>query len=82
MSKNSVQGEGNYEAAKQYDDATEKFVNSGKVDEAARKATPKDSREAEELLRAEQKGKEHSKGEDPLLKKGATPTPESADDKS
>ena len=33
---NQIQGEGNYEAAKEYDEAQRKFVKSGKVDAAAR----------------------------------------------
>lgn len=75
MANEKVQGEGNYEAAKQYDDATEKFVKSGKVDQAARAAAPRDAQEAEELQRAEDEGMRHAKGEDPLLKKGAKPAP-------
>lgn len=71
MSKaNKVQGEGNYEAAKEYDDAQRKFVESGKVDAAARAAKPKSAAEAEEMKRAEKVGRSHAKEEDPALKKG------------
>ena len=56
-------GEGNYKASKDYNDATKKFVESGKVDEAADKAKPANQQEAREMQDAEQAGKSHSKGE-------------------
>lgn len=59
-----VQGEGNYDAARRYDKDASDFAKSGKVDEAARAAQPRDAKEAEELRRAEQAGRSHSKGED------------------
>ena len=60
-SKDKEHGEGNYKATKEYDDATKKFVDSGKVDEAAQKAKPKNQQEARELEKAEQEGKSHAK---------------------
>ena len=65
---NQVQGEGNYEAAKQYDEAQRKFVKSGKVDAAARDAKPKSPEQAKEMERAEEAGRSHAKGEDPTIK--------------
>jgi len=59
-----IQGEGNYDATRHYDKAASDFAKSGKVDEAARAAQPRDAKEAEELRRAEQAGRSHSKGED------------------
>ena len=56
-------GEGNYKASKDYNDATKKFVESGKVDEAAEKAKPKNQQEASEMQDAERAGKSHAKGE-------------------
>ncbi len=56
-----LQGEGNYTAAKEYDDATRSFIKKGKVDEAARNAAPKNDREAREMLEAEEKGRAHAK---------------------
>ncbi len=53
LNKN-VHGEGNYEATRQYNEATKKFVESGRVDEAAREAAPKSPREAVEMKEAEQ----------------------------
>lgn len=59
--KNEMQGEGNYEAAKEYDDATSKFVKAGKVDKAARDAKPKNDQEAREMLEAEETGRARAK---------------------
>jgi hypothetical protein len=67
-----IQGEGNYEATRRYDKATTDFVQSGKVDQAARDARPKSEAEAEEMKKAEQEGKSHAKGEDPALRKGTS----------
>jgi hypothetical protein len=65
-----VQGEGDYESAKKYDDAQAAFVKSGRVEQGARDAEPKSPAEAEEMRKAEEEGKSRSKGEDPLLRKG------------
>ena len=67
--RKQVQGEGNYEAAKQYDDAQRKFVKSGQVEKAARDASPKSTAEEEEMRRAEEKGRRHAKEEDPNVKR-------------
>ena len=60
---NRVQGEGDYDAARNYDEAARDFVKSGKVEQAARDATPANAAAAAELTRAEQAGKSRSKGE-------------------
>ena len=65
MPTDKVQGEGDYEAARNYDDATREFVEAGEVQKAARDAEPKDQAEAAELKRAEQAGLSRSKGEVP-----------------
>ena len=59
--KDKEHGEGNYKASKQYNDATKDFVESGKVDEAARNAEPRNQQEAQEMRDAEQAGKSHAK---------------------
>jgi hypothetical protein len=59
----SVQGEGDYEAGRRYDKASREFAESGKVEPAAHDSTGI----AEELERAEEEGKSHSKGEGPLV---------------
>ena len=56
-----IQGEGNYDATRRYDKSASDFAKSGKVDEAARAAQPRDQREADEMARAEQSGRAHSK---------------------
>ena len=61
----SVQGEGNYEAAHEFNEAQRKFVESGKVDAAARAAAPKDEAERRQLLEAEQAAKRHAKEDYP-----------------
>ena len=58
-----MQGEGNYTAAKEYDDATTAFAKSGKVDEAAKAAKPKNAQEAREMQQAEEKGRARAKSE-------------------
>ena len=60
----TVQGEGNYEAARRYDKSASDFVRSGKIATAARKAKPLDADEAAKLSEAERVGLSHSKGED------------------
>jgi hypothetical protein len=63
--KNEVQGEGDYDAAREYNERTRRFVESGRVDEAAQQAEPSDPEEAAELEDAEQVGKSHAKGSAP-----------------
>lgn len=58
-------GEGNYKASKAFNDASKRFVESGRVEQAARDAEPKSEREAKELKEAEQAGKARAKEEDP-----------------
>ena len=65
MPTDKVQGEGDYEAARNFVDAEREFVESGQVQKAAGDAAPKTAAEAAELERAEQEGRSHSKGEVP-----------------
>jgi hypothetical protein len=66
--KDRVEGEGSYTGSKDYNERTKKFVDSGKVDQAAQDAEPKSEQEAHEMQKAERIGKQHAKGEDPALK--------------
>jgi hypothetical protein len=66
--KDKVEGEGSYSGSKDYNERTRKFVESGKVDEAARDAKPESSQEQHAMQKAERLGKEKAKGEDPALK--------------
>ena len=59
-----IQGEGDKEAARHYDEKTREFVESGKVDEAAEKAKGQDPKEAEEAERA---GKGRAREQDPAV---------------
>lgn len=61
----TVQGEGDYEAGRRFDQAQQTFVGSGKADQQAGKARPRDASEAAGMEQAEQEGKSHSKGEVP-----------------
>ena len=69
----NVYGEGNYAGTRQYDDATKRYVESGRVEEAARAAAPKTNAEAREMDAAEAEGKRRAKGEDPALDRPASP---------
>jgi hypothetical protein len=64
-----VQGEGDYESAKKFDDDEAAFAKSGRVDQAARDAEPKSQAEADEMNKAEEVGKSRSKGEDASSRK-------------
>ena len=65
--KDGVEGEGSYSGSKDYNERTKKFVQSGKVDEAARQAAPKSEEEKHSMQKAERMGKERAKEEDPAL---------------
>lgn len=62
-----LQGEGNYDAARRYNEATREHAQSGKVEREAREAKPETAEEARDLERAEQKGRSRASEEDPLL---------------
>ncbi|HWI36712.1 MAG TPA: hypothetical protein VNU64_09675 [Burkholderiales bacterium] len=66
--KDKVEGEGSYTGSKDYNERTKKFIDSGKVDEAARDAEPRNEEEKQSMQKAERIGKEHAKAEDPALK--------------
>jgi hypothetical protein len=74
-----VQGEGDYESAKKFDDDEAAFAKSGRVEQAARNAEPKSQAEADEMKKAEETGKSRSKGEDASLRK---PAPGAGDKRS
>jgi len=66
--KDKVEGEGSYSGTKDYNERQRKFVESGKVDEAAREAEPQSEQEKHEMQKAERIGKQHAKEEDPALR--------------
>ncbi len=61
--KDSMQGEGNYEAAKEFNEAEHLFVESGKVPEAARAAAPTSEAEERDMIAAEKEGIRRVKGD-------------------
>jgi hypothetical protein len=72
---NGVQGEGDYAAARRYQHDTDRFIESGKVDGAARRARPRTAGESNDLQRAEDVGRARSRGEDPHDEFAARETP-------
>jgi len=59
--KDKVEGEGSYSGTKDYNRRTEKFVKSGKVEQAAEEAKPETEQEAREMQKAERIGKQKAK---------------------
>jgi hypothetical protein len=55
--RNRDLGEGNYKAAREYDQAAAAFAKSGKVEAAAAAAKPKNAAEAAEMVDAEARGR-------------------------
>jgi hypothetical protein len=58
----AMQGEGNYQAAREFNAAEHKFVASGKVPAAALAAAPHSDAERREMADAEDQGKQRAKG--------------------
>lgn len=54
MNPSKLQGEGDYQSARRYRDSLKRFIEAGRVEEAARLAAPTDDATAVELQRAEQ----------------------------
>lgn len=65
--KDKVEGEGSYSGSKDYNERTRKFMEQGKVDEAARRAAPQGEEDRQAMQKAERLGKQRAKGEDPAL---------------
>ena len=61
------EGEGNKTAARKYNEAQQRFVESGQVDGKAREAERALDRDKRELQRAEAIGKRHKVAEDPEI---------------
>jgi hypothetical protein len=60
-SKDKVEGEGSYSGTKDYNQRTKKFIDSGKVEQAAEDAEPKSEQEAQDMQKAERLGKQKAK---------------------
>jgi hypothetical protein len=64
------EGEGNRTAAREYNEAQQRFVRSGKVEEKAKEAERAvEGAEGKELEEAEAAGKRHIAEEDPEVKR-------------
>jgi hypothetical protein len=59
--QSKVQGEGDYASAKKYNEETESFAHSGKVEKAAKDAAPRNAQEQEDMRKAESEGRSHAK---------------------
>ena len=57
-SKSNVQGEGDYDSAKKYNQSTRDFVDSGKVEKAAKQSAPRNAKEKTEMRQAEDEGRD------------------------
>jgi hypothetical protein len=73
MTKQKVQGEGDYAATRRYRKRTEEFLKNNDVEKAAIRSGPTSKDEAESLQAAEAAGKRRAKGEDPALRRRAAP---------
>ena len=56
-----VEGEGSYKGSKDYNARTKKFIDSGKVEQAAQDAEPKSEEEKRALEEAERVGRKPAK---------------------
>jgi hypothetical protein len=56
-----MQGEGNRDAAREYNESQREFVESGQVEDAAREAEPQSDEERREMERAEREGRSHAR---------------------
>jgi hypothetical protein len=62
-------GEGDHEADRRYREQTERFIESGRVDEAAREAKRAVEQDDGELEAAEEAGRARAAEEDPEVKR-------------
>jgi hypothetical protein len=59
--KDKVEGEGSYSATRDFNERAKKFLDSGKVEEAARRAKPKSREEEQAMQKAERIGRSKAK---------------------
>jgi len=69
-----IQGEGDYDSAKKYDEQARAFAESGKVEQAAKAAAPRNAQEKEEMRKAEAEGRSHAKGKPDGSRDGGSPS--------
>ena len=59
--KGRVEGEGSYSGTRDYNERTKRFIKSGRVGAAARRAAPKSKEEARAMAKAERIGRSRAK---------------------
>jgi len=59
----SIQGEGDYQSAREYREKVKEFLEHADMAKAAREAAPRNPKEARELEQAEEEGRSHAKGQ-------------------
>ncbi len=59
--KDKVEGEGSYSGTRDYNERTRRFIKSGRVASAARKAAPRSKDEAHAMQEAERIGRRRAK---------------------
>ena len=62
MTRQKIQGEGDYEATRRYRKRTDEYLKNNDVEKAAIRAAPTSAKEAEEMKAAEAAGKRRAKG--------------------
>lgn len=70
--RSKMQGEGDRESAREYNEDTARYVKSGKVDQAAKDAADVSDAEKQDMRRAEEEGKKHAKESDPQVPRDYT----------
>lgn len=60
--KSTVQGEGDYASARKFNEQGKAFAKSGKVEQAAQEAAPRNAQEQDAMRKAEDEGRSHAKG--------------------
>lgn len=72
-SKPRIQGEGDYDSARKYNEEAQAFASSGKVGQAAKAAAPRNAQEKDEMREAEAEGRSHAKGQPPDRQDAGSP---------
>lgn len=72
-SRSEVQGEGDYDSAEKYNEETREFIDSGRVEQAARNAAPRNEEERQAMRKAEEEGRSHARGEGKQAQDGKSP---------
>jgi hypothetical protein len=75
FSNDAMQGDGNYQAARDFNAAEQKFVASGRVPAAAAAAEPETEAQRQQMFAAEEEGRRRSKGDDEVAAQAESTTP-------